>query len=35
MKLFRRMRQRIAAKRYIGLALSLACGVALATQQPA
>jgi hypothetical protein len=35
MKLFRRMRQRIAAKRYIGLALSLACGVALAAQRPA
>jgi hypothetical protein len=35
MKSFRRMQQRIGVKRYIGLALLLACGVAFAAQRPA
>jgi hypothetical protein len=35
MKLFRRMQRRIGATRYIGLALLLACGIAIAAQRPA
>jgi hypothetical protein len=35
MKLFRRMPRRIGATRYIGLALLLACGIAIAAQRPA
>jgi hypothetical protein len=34
MKLFKRMQRRIEAKRYIALALLLACGIALAAQRP-
>src|SRR5277367_2134801 len=35
MKLFRPLKRQIGAKRFIGLVLLLACGVALATQRPA
>src|SRR6202795_3276330 len=34
MKLFRRMERRIGAKRYIALALLLACGIAFAARRP-